>query len=103
MQIHDKNPKIDLPYYKPVQDRSPEGEASAAKGKGTGSGSDVVALSPTARELQKAGKVLQDLPEVRLEKVNRIREQIESGTYRIDRARIADRMLRESLLNDADK
>jgi flagellar biosynthesis anti-sigma factor FlgM len=61
---------------------------------------DVVAPSAAACELQKAARALEAMPEVRLDQVQRIRAAIEAGSYHIDSAKIADRMLRESLLND---
>ena len=99
MEISDKHPNINLTYVKQVQARLADNDKRPANEKNYENG-DVVALSATARDLQKAGKALEALPEVRLDRVQRIRAAIEAGSYHIDRAKIADRMLRESLLND---
>ncbi|HHP7233092.1 MAG TPA: flagellar biosynthesis anti-sigma factor FlgM [Desulfobacterales bacterium] len=99
MEISDKHPNINLAYVKQVQHRLADNDKRPANEKNNETG-DVVALSATVRDLQKAGKALEALPEVRLDQVQRIREAIEAGSYHIDRAKIADRMLRESLLND---
>jgi negative regulator of flagellin synthesis FlgM len=99
MEISDKHPNINLTYVKQVQHRPADNDKPPANKKNDENG-DVVALSATARDLQKVEKALEALPEVRLDQVQRIREAIEAGSYQIDSAKIADRMLRESLLND---
>jgi len=99
MEISNKPPNIDLAYFKRVQERLSDKDDAAAGAKNAGA-SDVVALSSTARDLQRAGKALQDVPDVRQEKVDRIRRQIENGTYEIDSVNIARQMLKESIFND---
>jgi negative regulator of flagellin synthesis FlgM len=61
---------------------------------------DSVELSPKAKVMQEAMKVLETLPDVREEKVAQIREQIEEGSYQIDGKKIAEKMINESLVND---
>jgi len=61
---------------------------------------DNVILSPKAREIQEAKKLLNALPDIRDEKVAQIKKQIENGTYQIDGERIATRMVKDSLLNE---
>ena len=43
------------------------------------------------------------IPDVREEKVSQLRSQIQNGTYEIDADKIAGKMIKESLLNDALK
>lgn len=61
---------------------------------------DSVALSPQAKIMQEAIKVLETLPDVREEKVAQIRERIEEGTYQVDGKKIAEKMIKESVMND---
>ncbi len=45
--------------------------------------------SPRADEVRKYTKIAKDLPDVRQEKVEAIKKQIESGTYRISAEEVA--------------
>lgn len=55
---------------------------------------DELKLSDEAREFQIALKALENTPDVREEKIEEIRQQIQSGTYEIDSKKIAEKMLR---------
>jgi len=61
---------------------------------------DSVELSPRAKEMQEAMKILETLPDVREEKVAQIRQQIEEGSYEIDGKKIAEKMIKESVMNN---
>ena len=61
---------------------------------------DNVVLSPKALEIQKAKKLISSVPDIRHQKVAQIKKQIESGTYQVNGTKIADSMIRESLLNE---
>ncbi len=58
-----------------------------------------VDLSNKAKDIQKIKQVLDQTPEVRDEKVQELKRQIESGSYAIDPGKIADKMLGESLID----
>jgi negative regulator of flagellin synthesis FlgM len=64
--------------------------------------SDRVELSPRAKELQAARETLAKMDAVDHEKVARIKAQIAAGTYKVDAAKIASKMIEESLLGDID-
>ncbi len=66
----------------------------------TSSSGDSVALSSEAKIMRKAIKVLETLPDVREEKVAEIRERIAKGTYQVDGKEVAEKMIKESVLND---
>ena len=61
---------------------------------------DTVALSSAAKDIQEAQRKLEAIPDVREDKVAQLKEQIENGTYEIDEEKIADKMLKDALLND---
>jgi negative regulator of flagellin synthesis FlgM len=88
-----------LPYAAGnVQD--PGGQASKVAGddKGAAAGgqtSDRVELSRDYKELIQAKKTMMANDEVRTEKIERVRDQLESGTYQIDAEAIAAKMLDE--------
>ncbi|HET6489449.1 MAG TPA: flagellar biosynthesis anti-sigma factor FlgM [Syntrophales bacterium] len=54
---------------------------------------------PTEREdcVLQILQILEDLPDVRQDKVEKLRRQIEQGRYKVDAGRIADRMLEEAI------
>lgn len=97
MEISGKVPPLaKTPYVqksgKPVQKTQ---TAPAAKG-------DRVELSPQAKELQAAREALAKMDSVDHAKVARIRAQIAAGTYQVDAAKIASKMIEESLLDDIE-
>ena len=86
-QVQDKN-KVGTP------DRKPENSVNK---------SDTVVISDAAKRVQEARNQLNDIPDVREEKVTELRNQIQNGTYQIDADKIAGKMIKEGLLNDALK
>ena len=86
-QVQDKN-KVGIPDNKP--------EKTAMK-------TDTVVISDAAKRVQEARKQLDNIPDVREDKVLQLRSQIQSGTYEINADRIAGKMIKEGLLNDALK
>ncbi|MEW6587488.1 MAG: flagellar biosynthesis anti-sigma factor FlgM [Nitrospirota bacterium] len=67
--------------------------------KSVRNGGESVHLSERALQLQQAQKELDKLPDVRIERVNEIKEQIATGTYEINSRKIAEKIMYESLVN----
>lgn len=86
-QVQDKN-KID-----PSENKS---DKPAAK-------TDTVVISDAAKRIQEVRSQLDAVPDVNEEKVARLRNEIENGTYEINADKIAGKMLREGLINDGIK
>lgn len=61
---------------------------------------DTVNISDAAKEIQEVRKELDKIPDVRADKVEQLKNQIENGTYEIKSEEIAEKMLKDSLLND---
>ena len=61
---------------------------------------DEVVFSPIATKINEAKRNLDSLPDIREQKIARLKIQIEESSYQIDGKRIASRMLKESLLNE---
>ncbi len=61
---------------------------------------DTVELSPENTEYQKFLKRINQAPDIRPDRLDRIRQALEAGTYRIDSEIVADRLVRESLINN---
>lgn len=66
---------------------TPRAEKSTAKGK------DQLSVSKTAKEFQIAYKSLKDVPEVRKEKIDSIKERIQSGTYDVSTKEVSEKIM----------
>ena len=86
-------------YVNQVQDKD-KVEATPEKAEKQQAKTDTVVLSDAAQRIQEARKQLDALPDVREDKVAQLKQQIENGTYEIDAEKIADKMLKDSLLNN---
>jgi negative regulator of flagellin synthesis FlgM len=58
-----------------------------------------VNLSTTAKDVQNLSSAISKLPDVREEKVQALKDQIEKGTYKVDAEKTAEKMVGESLLD----
>lgn len=63
----------------------------------TTSGKDQVTFSSFAKDLAVAKKAVDKTPEVRMEKVNDIKAQIQAGQYNISASQVADKLLKQSV------
>lgn len=54
---------------------------------------DKLALSQQATEVQAAHEALAAVPETRAELVNRLKAEVQTGTYQVDAERIAERLV----------
>ena len=66
---------------------------SAASLASAAEGADRVELSAGSLDVQKIKDVLAETPDVRIEKVKALKEQIERGQYSVDSREVADKML----------
>ena len=58
-----------------------------------------VDLSAEAKDFQRIRQMLDQIPDVREEKVRELKDRIESGNYKVDSGKVAARMLGESLID----
>jgi negative regulator of flagellin synthesis FlgM len=71
---------------------------SSGKSSAVGSGSsEQIALSSKAREIQKASELAKSAPDIRVDKVERIKQAIADGSFRVDSKDLAGKMLRDVL------
>jgi flagellar biosynthesis anti-sigma factor FlgM len=59
--------------------------------------SEEVSISQTSLEYSKAAEMMERESPERAERIRTIQKEIENGTYRVDAAKIADKMLQELL------
>ncbi|HEX7555104.1 MAG TPA: flagellar biosynthesis anti-sigma factor FlgM, partial [Leptolinea sp.] len=60
-----------------------------------GAGTDRAELSERAKLLSKASQTFQDTPEVRSDRVNDIKVQVDTGTYQIPLSELARRLFKK--------
>lgn len=104
MEITPKN-KADMidAYVNQVQVKTKVEEAAEKGFQQSAIKSDTVYISDSAKRVQEARFQLQSIQDTRPEKVAEIKRRIEDGSYEINADKIADKMIRESLLNDLFK
>jgi len=100
MKITDNNSSLNIRNYasnikdnKKIDNLAKQGSPQTVK-------EDKVVLSPKAKEVQEATKLIKELPDIREDKVAKLKEQVDQGTYRIDGKKIAFKMLKESILDE---
>ena len=100
MKITGKNPYVNLDTYaKNVKDK----ERIDNQGKETSNQvvkEDKVVLSQEAKKVQEAKKLMDSIPDIREEKIAKVKAQIENGTYQVEEKKLAAKMIKESLLNE---
>jgi len=100
MKITDNNSSLNIRnYVSNVQDNK-KTDGLAKQGSPQAVKEDKVVLSPKAKEVQEATKLIKELPDIREEKVAKLKEQVDQGTYRIDGKKIAFKILKESILDE---
>ncbi|GFK92694.1 hypothetical protein NNJEOMEG_00520 [Fundidesulfovibrio magnetotacticus] len=92
------------PYIQSKVEKGEESTASAkvekakAKARSQSSGSgDRVSVSGDAKLVAEAAKAAQESPDIRVERVEALRAQVQSGTYNLDSRRIAQKLVESDL------
>jgi negative regulator of flagellin synthesis FlgM len=88
---------------KTVQDRVKVGDnKSVGKSQGASatSGSEQIAISSKAKDIQKATEAVSTAPDIRTEKVERIKNEIAKGDYRVSSEDLAEKVL-ENIITES--
>lgn len=101
MEITPKN-QADMieAYVNQVQAKPKADEAAEKDLRQPAIAADTVYISDNAKRVQEARFQLESVPDTRSDKVAEIKRRIEEGAYEIQPDKIADKMIRESLMND---
>ncbi len=67
------------------------GKAQAAKTPRLNS--DKIDISSSSKDVNLASKAIKDLPDVRMEKISAIKEELDNGTYHVSSIDIAEKMI----------
>ena len=92
MEINGTNPLISLNANVQRLDASQQSER-AQKSDGDSSDSDRLELSVQSREFSQMQSLIQSTPDVREDRINQVRSEIESGTYNIKAEKIAEKII----------
>ena len=100
MKITDNNPYVNLDAYtKNVKDKERIDNQDTQAPKQVME-EDKVVLSQEAKKIQEAKKLMDSIPDIREEKIAKIKAQIEDGTYQVEEKKLAAKIVKESLLNE---
>ena len=100
MEIPEKGPLPSLSIKENSTDNLPSANGSTAPRQENGS-ADSIRLTKEGREFQNAANQARLLPDVREERVQQLKRQLETGTYRVEGSRIAVNMIDESVENNS--
>ena len=76
-----------------IQQEKKEQEERKPSASSKGSGEEKVEISGKARDIQRVKAAIAELPEVRQEKIEELKQQIQEGRYEMDMDKLADRIL----------
>jgi negative regulator of flagellin synthesis FlgM len=96
MKVSNEVQKIIQTYIKDI-DRAKSGQASALPTAGPKA--DTVELSETAADASKAKEIIDQIPDVRQEKVAQIRQEIENGEYNPPPETVAKNMVSHYIID----
>lgn len=99
MKINSERSLIDLEAYIKNAQSGHELKSTRGREQGKTIQTEHVKLSPEARDLQKIREVIEATPEIREEKVGQFKKEIEAGTYSVNGDKVAEKMIRESLID----
>ena len=89
---------------KAVQDRITVGDkksvAQSQSGASSTSGTEQIAISSKAKDIQKATEVVNAAPDIRTEKVERIKNEIAKGDYHVSSEDLAGKVL-ENIITES--
>ena len=95
--VKNKGIQVDA-YVNQLQDTK-KADQAADQAKESATKTDTVVISDAAKRIQEARAKLDDIPDVREEKVADLRNRIQNGTYQADAEKTADKLLKEQLGN----
>ncbi len=88
---------VELQIQKTAVKKSQEHVRTAPKPTDSG---DKVQISRAGSEIARAKEVINNQPDVRVEKVRQAKRQVDEGTYKVDSGKVADKIVRENILDE---
>ncbi len=101
MKVNSNNPSIELnAYVKQVRQQQRTMDTAQQANQPVQQNGDKVNLSSRAREVQQASDLLKSMPDVRTDKVEKVKMEVDKGTYKVVGAQVATDMLKETFENN---
>lgn len=100
MKVNGENPPIQLPVYQNQVSAAKQRPSANKMHSISGVADDKVHLSARAREVHEAAQALAKMPDVREEKVQQVKMEVEKGTYKVVGRKVAMDMLKETFENN---
>ncbi len=100
MKVIDKNLLINFESYRKTINEKRDTEKTPSRNSAGVCYKDRVAFSPQVEQIQESVRLIQSIPDVREEKINRIKNEIQQNTYKIDVKKLAEKMLNDALQNE---
>jgi len=100
MEIPEKGPLQPLPVHNRSTEDMPQSPVKPTGARRKPAEKDTVSLTERGREFVDATEHAHLLPEIREDRVMQLKRQLEEGTYRVKRHRIAVNMINETLENN---
>lgn len=98
MYIRPDSQTSSLNVYRQQQLEKTQGERGAAtRSAQVAPEGDSVSVSSEGKLMAEANRAAQSSPDIRQEKVDALKAQVDSGTYKMDNERIAQGLLREDM------
>jgi len=95
----DKNQGIQVDAYVSQVHQKKQADQAADQAKESATKTDTVVISEAAKRIQETRAKLDEVPDVREDKVAELRDQIQNGTYQVDADKAAEKLLKEQLGN----
>ena len=91
---------------KTIQDRIKVGDTTATTksppgGTSSTGGAEHIDISSKAKDIQKATESINAAPDIRIEKVDRVKEQIANGNYSVSSEQLAEKIL-ENIITESN-
>ncbi len=99
MEINGNTPLIGLNKSVQRLDSAQKSESVQKRGQ-TSSDSDRIELSTRGLEYSRIEDMIRSTPDVREDRVNQVRSQIESGTYNVKAEQIAEKIIGGNLIDE---
>jgi negative regulator of flagellin synthesis FlgM len=96
MKISGNNPVENSELYGKIQELKKNQEAERKdESQSSGNQKDKISLSGRAQEINELKGIIENLPDIRTDKVEEIKKAIDSGTYNFDSMKVAEKILEE--------
>ena len=96
MKIQGNNPIEGKDLYGKVNDLNKKEQAGKISDtESTSVERDRISLSGKAQEINELKKLINDLPDIRTDKVEQLKKAIDTGSYNIDSYKVAEKILEE--------